>query len=78
MEAGSGLYTSINAAHNGYSPKQIAWTFETANLRPAVYILLPKAVILNTVHAVYVAFSFCKKASKKCLVSETPTVLRTS
>jgi len=45
MATGSCLYTS---AHNGYYPKQITWTFETANLRPAVYILMPKAVIRNT------------------------------
>ena len=44
MATGSGFYTS---AHNGYS-KQIAWMFETANRRPAVYILMTKAVILNT------------------------------
>ena len=61
MAAGSGLYTSINATHNGYYPKQIAWTFETANLRPAVYILMPEAVKLNTVHAAYLALFFFAK-----------------
>jgi len=47
MATGSVLYTRTSA-HNGYYPKQIAWMFETANLRPALYILMTKAVILNT------------------------------
>jgi len=77
MATGSGLYTSINATHTGYYPKQITWTFETANLRSTVYILMPKTLILNT-SPILSTFFVCKTVNKTCLVSETRTVLRTN
>jgi hypothetical protein len=76
MATGSGYYTSIDAIHNRHYPKQIAWKFETANLRPAAYILMQKVVILNTCRIL--RLFFCKTVNKKCLVSESRTVVRTS
>ena len=42
-----GLFSTISILHNVYHYNQIARNFKLLNLRPAVYILMQKAVILN-------------------------------
>jgi hypothetical protein len=49
MATENGLYNTINAIHNRHYTKQITRKFETANLCPAVYIIMQKAGILNAI-----------------------------
>jgi hypothetical protein len=46
------LYNTTSSLHNRYYPKQITKNFKLLNLCPALYILIKKALILNTCHTV--------------------------
>jgi hypothetical protein len=48
MEAENGIHNNTCTMHNGYYSKQITGKFKNYDLHPALYILMQKAVILNT------------------------------
>jgi len=70
------VYNTISTIHDGYYPQQIALQFETPKLRPALYSLKKQAVIINPCRIVRKFFG--RRVNKMCLVTETPTPLRTS
>ena len=48
MAAENGLYNNTCTIHNGYYSKQITRKSKNYDVHPALYILMQKAVILNT------------------------------
>jgi hypothetical protein len=57
MTTEPGLYSTVSIIHNGYYPppsqkKKLHDNLRLLNLCPGLYILMQKAVILNTCHVV--------------------------
>jgi hypothetical protein len=74
MAAGCFLYRTINIIQNGYyylPNKKLYDILQLLIRRPALYILMQRAVIFNT-------YRIVRTVNKKCLIIEMPTVLRMS
>jgi hypothetical protein len=52
MATENGVYNTINTVYDGYYPKRITRRFETVHFSAALFILMHKAVALNTCRVV--------------------------
>jgi len=48
----NGLYSATSASHSGTGPNTLHVSSKLLHLRPGLYILMQKAVTLNTCHTV--------------------------
>jgi hypothetical protein len=76
MATENGVRNTTCTVHTGIIPNELHEGLKLLNLRSALYILMQKAVILNTCRIVKKVLA--RRVNRQCLVSETRAVMRTN